>query len=104
MNTICLGTVVPLSMWMDLQELEKKFPDFENYPRSLQMVLLDMQYNMAYNFNDEKWHYFHEGLKNKDISQMVEHVNRPQIARDRNDWARRSLKEISPVDGWHFKD
>ncbi|MBP5343799.1 MAG: hypothetical protein J6Y85_01820 [Alphaproteobacteria bacterium] len=88
----------------DLGQLETKFPEFESYSRPLQTVLLDMQYNMGYNFNDKKWHYFHEGLNNKDISQMIEHVNRPQVAPDRNDWARRSLKEIPTVDGWHFKD
>ena len=86
----------------DLRQLETKFPEFENYPRSLQMVLLDMQYNMTNKFNDKKWHYFHEGLKNKDISQMIQHVNRPQVSQNRNDWARRNLKEIPTVDGWHY--
>ena len=31
-------------------------------------------------------------------------VNRPQIALNRNDWARGMLQEIPTVDGWHFKD
>ena len=88
----------------DLRQLETKFPDFETYPRSLQMVLLDMQYNMGYNFSDEKWHYFHNGLKNKDISQMIEHVNRPQVGQNRNDWSRDMLREIPTVDGWHLKN
>ena len=88
----------------DLGQLETKFPEFETYPRSLQMVLLDMQYNMGYNFSDEKWHYLHNGLKNKDISQMIEHVNRPQVGQNRNDWSRDMLREIPTVDGWHLKN
>ena len=35
---------------------------------------------------------------------MIQHVNRPQVSQNRNDWARRSLKEIPTVDGWHFKN
>ena len=52
-------------------------------------------------FNADRWHYFHEGLKNKDISQMIKHVNRPQVSKNRNDWARQTLKEIPLVNGWH---
>ena len=38
----------------DLGQLETKFPEFETYPMSLQVVLLDMQYNMGGNFTVEK--------------------------------------------------
>ena len=85
----------------DLRILETKYPEFETYPRTVQMVLLDMRYNMGGNFNADRWHYFHEGLKNKDISQMIKHVNRPQVSKNRNDWARQTLKEIPLVNGWH---
>ena len=60
-----------------------------------------MQYNMAYNFNAKKWYYFHEGLNNKDISQMINEVNRPQVDAKRNNWARDMLREIPTIDGEH---
>ena len=88
----------------DLQELERKFPGFENYPRATQTVLLDMQYNMGNNFNERKWPKFYEGVRNKDIDKLVNEVNRPQVAPGRNDWARKILKEIPTINGWHFKD
>ena len=85
----------------DLEQLETKFPEFEIYPRSLQMVLLDMQYNMGNRFNKEKWPKFYNGVKNKNMTQMINEVNRPQVDAKRNNWARDMLREIPTVDGWH---
>lgn len=86
----------------DLGQLETKFPEFETYPRSLQMGLLDMQYNMGGNFTVEKWPSFHEGLKNKDITKMAEQSHRYQVGEDRNNWIRDTLLNIPLVDGWHY--
>ncbi len=86
----------------DLKELERKFPEFETYPRALQMALLDMQYNMGGKFNAEKWHFFHEGLRNKNIIQMAKQSHRYQVGKGRNNWTRDMLLNIPPVDGWHY--
>lgn len=86
----------------DLGQLETKYPEFENYPMSLQMGLLDMQYNMGGNFTVEKWPSFHEGLKNKDITKMAEQSHRYQVGEDRNNWIRDTLLNIPLVDGWHY--
>ncbi len=86
----------------DLKELERKFPEFETYPRALQMALLDMQYNMGGKFNAEKWKFFHEGLRNKNITQMAKQSHRYQVGKDRNNWTRDMLLNIPPVDGWHY--
>lgn len=86
----------------DLGQLETKFPEFETYPRSLQMGLLDMQYNMGGNFTVEKWPSFHEGLRNKDITKMTEQSHRYQVGEDRNNWIHDTLLNIPLVDGWHY--
>lgn len=86
----------------DLQALESKFIDFDSYPRALQMVLLDMQYNMGGNFNAEKWPRFFEGIRQKNISQMIEQVNRYQVGKNRNDWSRDTLRNIPLINGWHY--
>ena len=86
----------------DLAELESKFPAFETYPRTLQMVLLDMQYNMGHNFNSEKWHFFFEGVNKKNVFQMINEVNRYQVGKTRNDWARNTLREIPLINGWFY--
>ena len=85
----------------DLEQLEIKFSEFETYPRPLQMVLLDMQYNMGNRFNAKKWPKFYNGVRNKNINKMVGEVNRYQVGDDRNNWARKTLQEIPTVDGWH---
>ena len=86
----------------DLEQLETKFPEFENYPMSLQVVLLDMQYNMGGNFSAEKWPSFYEGLRNKDITKMAEQSHRYQVGEDRNNWTRNTLLNIPLVNGWHY--
>lgn len=83
----------------DLKVLEKKYPEFETYPRAVQMVLLDMQYNMGENFSSEKWPSFHEGLRNKDITKMAEQSHRYQVGEDRNNWIQDTLLNISLIDG-----
>ena len=86
----------------DLRILETKYPEFENYPMSLQMALLDMQYNMGGNFSSEKWPSFHEGLRNKDITKMAEQSHRYQVGEDRNNWIQDTLLNIPLIDGWHY--
>ena len=86
----------------DLKVLETKYPEFENYPMSLQVTLLDMQYNMGGNFTVEKWPSFHEGLRNKDITKMAEQSHRYQVGEARNNWIREILLNIPPIDGWHY--
>ena len=60
-----------------------------------------MQYNMGNRFNDEKWPKFYNGVKNKNITQMINEVNRPQVDAKRNNWARDMLREIPTIDGEH---
>lgn len=86
----------------DLKELERKLPEFETYPRTLQMALLDMQYNMGGKFNAEKWSSFYEGLKDKDITKMAEQSHRYQVGEDRNNWTRDTLLNVPLVNGWHY--
>ena len=86
----------------DLKALEKKLPEFETYPRPLQKVLLDFQYNMGGNFTPEKWPAFYEGLKNKDITKMAEESHRSQVGEDRNIRTKEMLLNIPPINGWHY--
>ena len=62
---------------------------------------MDFQYNMGENFTPEKWPAFYKALKNKDITKMAEESHRSQVGETRNNWVKRTLKEIFTTDDWN---
>lgn len=84
-------------MISDLAHLRREFPDFDDFPIELKEVLLDIQYNVIGGVNENNWPKLYKAIKEKNVlgkDGIVEHVNRPDIGKDRNDWAKRTVSLI----------
>ena len=84
-------------MISDLAHLRREFPDFDDFPIELKEVLLDIQYNVIGGVNENNWPKLYKAIKEKNVSGkdgIVEHVNRPDVGKDRNDWAKRTVSLI----------
>ncbi len=75
-------------------ELQKKFPDFDSYPESAKIALMDMEYNMGSKFQehridaqtgkDKGWPDFWKAVKEQDWDTAAEQSHRWQVGTDRN--------------------
>lgn len=77
--------------------LKEEFTDFDNFPIELQEVLLDIQYNtndFAKEDKDNKWPRLRESIKTRNFGLMVNNVNRWQVQKSRNDWAKDKIKAL----------
>ena len=84
-------------MISDLAHLRREFPDFDDFPIELKEVLLDIQYNVIGGVNENNWPKLYKAIKEKNVlgkDGIVEHVNRPDVGKDRNDWAKRTVSLI----------
>ena len=84
-------------MISDLAHLRREFPDFDDFPIELKEVLLDIQYNVIGGVNENNWPKLYKAIKEKNVlgkDGIVEHVNRPDVGKDRNDWAKRMVGSI----------
>lgn len=81
-------------MEKDIQNLQKTFPEFDDFPLPLQEVLIDIHYNIG-NINHSNWPNLHRGIKNKDLSAIANNIHRKDVQPKRNDWALEKIKSIS---------
>ena len=77
----------------DLKYLRKKIKDFDDFPEPLQDILLDIQYNVG-SLSEEKWPNLYKAIRNKDVDGIAANVNRQDIHKDRNDWAKKQALSI----------
>lgn len=77
----------------DLQHVRGQFPDFDRFPQPLKKVLLDIQYNTG-NLTPKEWPKLYDAIREKNISYMAKNVNRMDVSKDRNNWARDQILSI----------
>ena len=84
-------------MTNDLAHVRNQFTEFDYFPNQLKEVLLDIQYNVIGGVNENNWPKLYKAIKEKNVlgkDGIVEHVNRPDVGKDRNDWAKRTVSLI----------
>lgn len=77
----------------DLQHVRGQFPDFDRFPQPLKKVLLDIQYNTG-NLTPKEWPKLYDAIREKNIAYMAKNVNRMDVSKDRNNWARDQILSI----------
>ncbi len=77
----------------DLQHTRNQFPDFAQFSRPLQKVLLDIQYNTG-KLTKENWPRLYDAIGRKSITDIAEEIHRKDISNKRNDWARDQILSI----------
>ena len=77
----------------DLKRLREGFDDFDTMPMPLQEVLMDIRYNTG-NVSKSNWPNLHEGIRTKNLSLIADNVNRKDVSKDRNKWAREKILSI----------
>jgi GH24 family phage-related lysozyme (muramidase) len=78
----------------DLISLQRTFEDFDQFPKPLQQVLLDIQYNTG-NVSERNWPKLHQAIRARDVNAIAENVHRKDVQEDRNNWARNKILSIS---------
>ena len=92
-----------------VDQLQIKFPNYNNYPTGPKNALLDMQYNLGENFTPirqynedgtkkaDGWPKLYRDVNNQDWKNAAKESNRPQVGKDRNNFVReqflRGIKE-----------
>ncbi len=80
----------------NIKSLEKKFPDFKNYPPAAQRALLDMEYNIGQTkFNAQKWPGLFSAVKSRDWQTAAKESHRTGIGEDRNIWTKDLFQRAS---------
>lgn len=77
----------------DLKKLKSGFPNFDSLPLPLKEVLLDIRYNTG-SVRRSKWPNLYEAIEKHDIAWTADEVNRKDIGKDRNDWAKEKVLSI----------
>lgn len=85
----------------DLKGLRNGIDGFDNLPYPLKDVLMDIRYTCG-SVTRENWKFLREGIDKKDLTQIFNHVNRPQVSSSRNKWAKERIKAIPAENGWHW--
>jgi len=83
---------------MHLASAKRKFErhgvDFNNLPKQVKKVILDMDYNMGGNFTAKSWPNFFAAVKDGRWEDAANNTRSSQISEDRNDWRRNTILEI----------
>lgn len=77
----------------DIRQLRKGMPEFEHLPMALQEVLVDIRYNSGA-ITEKSWPKLREAIREKNLSKIIERLNRPDIPEKRNKWAREKIRSI----------
>ncbi|MBI2233987.1 MAG: peptidoglycan-binding protein [Micavibrio aeruginosavorus] len=77
-----------------VQEVRKKFPQFDTYPQKTKMALLDMQFNMGRNFSRQKWSKLYKAVEGEDWLSAAKESNRKDVGRERNEEIRKFFLAI----------
>ncbi len=85
----------------DLKKLREGIDGFDNLPYPLKDVLMDIRYNTG-SVTRKNWKFLREGIDKKDLTQIFNHVNRPQVSSSRNKWTKERVKAIPAENGWHW--
>ena len=85
----------------DLKGLRNGIDGFDNLPYPLKDVLMDIRYTCG-SVTRKNWKFLREGIDKKDLTQIFNHVNRPQVSSSRNKWAKERIKAIPAENGWHW--
>lgn len=79
----------------DLKSVRKKFKDFDNLPKNVQIVILDMEYNMGANrFSKNNWPHFFDAINKKDWIWAGNESHSQDIQPSRNFWRKNMLHSI----------
>ena len=84
-------------MTSDLKHLRQEFESFDEFPLPLKEILLDIQYNVAGGLSEKKWPKLYRAIRQKDVlgkEGIAENVNRPDVGKSRNDWAKKTARSI----------
>ena len=76
----------------DLAHLREEFTSFDYFPLPLKEILLDIQYNVKGGISENKWPKLYKAIREKNVfgkDGIVENVNRPDVGKERNDWAKK---------------
>lgn len=85
----------------DLERLRNGIDGFDNLPYPLKEVLMDIRYTSG-SVTRDNWKHLRDGIDKKDLTQIFNHVNRPQVSSSRNQWAKERVKAIPAENGWHW--
>ncbi len=77
------------------RELKLKFPNFDQYPLSVQFALTDMAFNLGTNGLVTKFPSFTKAIKQKDWATAAKESRRPQVSAHRNTLVKDWLKEAA---------
>ena len=77
----------------DLAHVRGEFSDFDSFPLPLKEVLLDIQYNTG-NLNQQNWPNLYSAIHGRNINGIVDNVNRKDVGKKRNDWAKKMVRSI----------
>ena len=78
----------------NIKQLQKTFPEFEDFPQGLQEVLIDICYNTG-NVNSDKWPNLHKAIKERDLPGIQKNVHRKDVSEDRNKRIENKIKAIT---------
>ena len=84
-------------MTNDLVHLRGEFTNFDDFPLPLKEVLLDIQYNVVGGISEKKWPKLYRAIREKNVfgkDGIVENVNRPDVGKERKDWAKKMARSI----------
>lgn len=85
----------------DLERLRNGIDGFDNLPYPLKEVLMNIRYTSG-SVTRDNWKHLRDGIDKKDLTQIFNHVNRPQVSSSRNQWAKERIKAIPAENGWHW--
>ena len=74
---------------------KRVFPDFDSYPESVQIGLVDMVFNLGAGGVQTKFTNFSEAVKAKNWSEVAKQSNRPQLSDDRNKFVRQLFEKTA---------
>lgn len=77
----------------DLKKLKSGFPNFDNLPLPLKEVLLDIRYNTG-SVRRSNWPNLYEAIEKHDTAWTANEVNRKDIGKKRNNWAKEKVLSI----------
>ena len=84
-------------MKKDLAHLRREFSNFDSFPLELKEILLDIQYNVIGGVNKNNWPKLYKAIREKNVlgtDGIIEHINRPDVGEERNNWAKRVARSI----------
>jgi len=75
-----------------VNELEKKFPEFDTLPVPAQQALIDMQFNMGTpTFSESTWPKLFDAVSEQDWTTAAKESNRKDVQPSRNNWTRQQF-------------